>query len=146
MAFGSTPTVPSRPASSPRALDDYTPLLPADDSRFARGRLAVLYRAGQLDRAGRVADQVEQEKDLDALALCFLAMVRQQQGRNDDARKWLGEARRALEKDPVGLIRKASLGPGDERPPDWAGRLEGSLLRAEAEKLVLGSPEKAENK
>jgi WD40 repeat protein/tRNA A-37 threonylcarbamoyl transferase component Bud32 len=125
---------------APRALDDYTALLPADEKTFLRGRLAVLYRAGHLDRAARVADEVEKEKNLDALTLCFLAMVRQGQGRKEDARKWLGEARRVLEKNPVGLIRKASPGPGDERPSDWAGRLEGALLRAEAEKLILGPP------
>jgi tetratricopeptide (TPR) repeat protein len=129
---------------APRGLDDYAALLPADDKTFVRGRLAVLYRAGRLDEAGRAADRIEQEKNLDALTLFFLAMVRQGQGRKEDARKWLGEGLRALEKDPVGLIRRAP--PGEERPPDWAGRLEGSLLRAEAEKLILGPPAKVENK
>ena len=129
---------------APRALDDYTALLPADEKTFLRGRLAVLYRAGQLDRAGRVADAVEKEPYLDALTLLFLAMVRQDQGRKGDARKWLDEARRALEKDPIGMIRSAT--PEDVRPPGWAGRLEGSTLRAEAEKLILGSPSKGESK
>jgi tetratricopeptide (TPR) repeat protein len=129
---------------APRALDDYAPLLPGDDKTFLHGRLAVLYRAGQLDRAAQVADQVEKGPGRDAPTLFFLAMVRQQQGRKDDARKWLGEALRALEKDPVGLIRKAY--PVDDRPPDWAGRLEGSLLRAEAEKLILGTPSKVDEK
>ncbi len=127
----------------PGALDDYSWLLRGEEKTFLRGRLAVLYRAGQLDRAAQLADQVEKEKGLDALTLFFLAMVRHGQGRKGDARKWLDEGLRALERDPVGLIR--SRPPPDERPPDWAGRLEGSLLRAEAEKLILGSPAKVES-
>jgi hypothetical protein len=65
-------------------------------------------------------------------------MVRQEQGRKDEARKRLDEAREVMKKDPVGMIRNATA--GDVRPPDWAGRLEGSLLRAEAGKLITGPP------
>jgi hypothetical protein len=83
--------------------------------------LRVLYRAGQIERAAAEADRVAAETEAGPLALLFVAMTRQRQGRKEDARRAYDAA-----------VKKMAEAPTE----DWDRKLERELLRAEAAKAV----------
>lgn len=119
------------PAGADQVLDAAEKLLaqhPKMPPRFLVLRGAALYRAGRFDAAFRALNEaLLTQPEPPAAAWLFLAMTEQRLRHPDEARHWLDKAKRWF----------------DERLSDPPGaglhRLEFTVLRQEAENLILGT-------
>jgi tetratricopeptide (TPR) repeat protein len=100
---------------------------------FLNTLAAALYRAGRFEEAlGKLDAAVQAHgRGGDPEDCLFLAMAHHRLGRAAEARHWLAEAVRGLD--------RAAQSPPPEATLPWTQRLAGELLRREAEGLLRGT-------